>query len=76
MKVSQITHCMERDAELHIIDSSLSVEQMFLFMGPRKDLHKDNELNKKHVRSIYAIYDVIVIDVAERKSYEKIRKSD
>lgn len=68
MKVSQVTHAMERDAELHIIDSSHSVEQMFLFMDPRKDLHKDNELNQKHVSKIFACDDIIVIDVRERKN--------
>lgn len=67
MKVSQVTHCMERDAEVHIIDTSLPVDQMFLFTGPRRTLHKDNKLNHRHVRKLWPCDEAIVLDVAERK---------
>ena len=66
MKVSQITQAMERDDELHIIDSSLPIDRMYLFRGQRKDLSKDNELNQRHVRMLWACDDTIVLDVAER----------
>lgn len=71
MKVSQITHAMERDAELHIIDSSLPIDQMFLFQGPRRALHKDNDLNHRHVRKLWPCDDAIVLDVVERKNNEQ-----
>ena len=67
MKVSQITHAMERDAEVHIIDSLLPVDRMYLFTGPRKELYKDNELNHRHVRKLFACDDILVLDVVERK---------
>ena len=75
MKVSQISHCVERDAELHIIDSSLPIDKMILFEGARKDLQRDNELNKRHVRKLFACDDIIVLDVTERNKNDTIRTS-
>ena len=71
MKVSQVQHCMHRDQKIYIIDSLLPVDRMNLFAGLRKNLKKDNELNKKHVRKLWASDDSIVLDVAAPDHHKK-----
>ena len=67
MKVSQLLHAMDRDDFIIIDDYDAPIDKMNLYQGAVRGIHRDNPINKKHIDSICASDDKILVLVSEPK---------
>lgn len=61
MRVSQITHAMDKDDEIVIDAYDAPIDRMTLYRGSVRGIKKDDPINKMHVSSICADNDTILL---------------
>lgn len=61
MKVSQLTHAMDKDDVIVIDDYEAPIDKMTIYEGPVKGIPREDPMNKMHVCGVCACNDKILV---------------
>lgn len=61
MKVSQLLHVLEKDADIVIDDYGAPVDSTTIYEGTARGIVRDNPINKMHVECIFACNDTLFV---------------